>query len=403
MKESPPRLATRHLPPLAGGNLALACAVLLAVALALYAVLIPYRNLDIDTFILPWLHHIQDRGIAQSLAEDFYDYTPPHIYLLSLASRLQGLVPDLVAVKSIPILFLLLSACLVFLLVRQIRPASPTAVLAAVGFLFLPTVVMNGPFWGQADLLPASGLLAFMACILARRPAAAVVCFGVALAFKLQAIFLAPFLLLLVLRREILWRHLLAVPAVYLVAVLPAALAGRPLLDLLTIYVGQGAYYSRLSMNAPNPYHVLEQLTSFPYLAGVILGCSLAGLAGLSLAIGGARALRASKENDLLLALVSLALMPFLLPKMHDRYFFFADVFAYVAACVSPRLFWAAVGFQASSLLACSNFLFGFRSGPFVGAAINTLLVAGLLFELWRRRSGDRRSGSAEYSRADAH
>lgn len=368
----------------AGSKPAMVCVISLGFALALHVALIPYHNGDIDGFLLPWLHHILEYGISRSLADDFYNYTPPYLYLLSLASRLHGVLSEIAIIKAISIFFAFVSAGLVFVLVRQLRPAPPMAAFAAAGFLFLPTVVLNGPYWGQADLLPTSGLLAFMICMFARRPLAAAVCFGVALAIKLQALFLGPFLLFLVLRGEVRWRHLLAIPVVYFVAVLPAALAGRPFLDLFLVYAHQADFYARLSMNAPNPHHFLQALTPLPYRAAVLLGLVLAGVAGLGLAFGGARRLRKDRESQLLLALVSVMLMPFLLPKVHDRHFFSADVFAYVVACCHPRLWWAAVGLQVSSLLACSNFLFGFYPGPFIGGAVNTLLVAGLLRELWR-------------------
>jgi len=364
---------------------ALCCVLTIGLALLIYVALIPYENHDIENHLLPWLQHILDAGINQSLASDFYNYTPPYIYLLSIASHLHGLISELAIIKSVSITFVLVAAGLVFLLVRQITLAPRVAMFAAAGVLFLPTVILNGPYWGQSDIIHTSSLLAFMICVFARRRLAAVIFFGVAVAFKLLAIFLGPFLLFLLLRREIPWRYVLAIPGVYLIAVLPAAIAGRPIVDLMTIYAAQAGYYARLSMNAPNPYHVLQALAPMPYQAGTLIGCALAGMTGLGIAIYGARNLRFSKESYLLLALLSLALMPFLLPKMHDRYFFAADVFAYVMAFSVPRLWWAAFGFQASSLLACSMFLFNFNLGPYLGAAINSLLIIGLLLEIWRR------------------
>ena len=51
-------------------------------------------------------------------------------------------------------------------------------------------------------------------------------------------------------------------------------------------------------------------------------------------------------------ATVSLMLAPFLLPKMHDRYFFAADLCSIALAFIIPRLWFVPVGLQISSTLA---------------------------------------------------
>ena len=51
--------------------------------------------------------------------------------------------------------------------------------------------------------------------------------------------------------------------------------------------------------------------------------------------------------------------VPFLLPYMHDRYFFLADVLAAVWACASPRHAPCAAAVQLSSLMAYLNYLRG--------------------------------------------
>ena len=60
-----------------------------------------------------------------------------------------------------------------------------------------------------------------------------------------------------------------------------------------------------------------------------------------------------------LLALASVITTPFLLPKMHDRYFFPADIFALVVAFTFPRFFWIAITTQIASLASYAPFLLG--------------------------------------------
>ena len=46
----------------------------------------------------------------------------------------------------------------------------------------------------------------------------------------------------------------LLIPAVYLVSVFPSYIAGRPLMDLLSVFVKQSSHYEELSLQFPNIY-----------------------------------------------------------------------------------------------------------------------------------------------------
>ena len=86
-----------------------------------------------------------------------------------------------------------------------------------------------------------------------------------------------------------------------------------------------------------------------------------------------------------------LALKLSLLPRMHDRYFFPADMSAFLFACLAPRTWWAAARLQAGSALACAQCWAssapGFLADAFyaahLGAVAMILAVAGIG---WRYR-----------------
>jgi len=68
-------------------------------------------------------------------------------------------------------------------------------------------VIINGAAWGQCDAIYTAFCLGSLYFILADRPAWACILFGLALSFKLQAVFFAPVLLLLFLRGKRAARH----------------------------------------------------------------------------------------------------------------------------------------------------------------------------------------------------
>lgn len=64
---------------------------------------------------------------------------------------------------------------------------------------------------------------------------------------------------------------------------------------------------------------------------------------------------RSVPENLWLVALCAL-ILPMVLPKMHDRFFFSADVFVWMLCLMDPRFLKAAVAINLGSILACVSF-----------------------------------------------
>src|SRR5262249_6641884 len=158
---------------------------------------------------------------------------------------------------------------------------------------------------------------------LAQRPLHAIVLWGIALSIKATPLFLAPFILMLLLRSKIPWRYVFLLPVIYVVMMAPALLAARPFLEILTVYARQGTVYQHLSMNAPNWYYFVSDIYYKPF---VLIGIFLTIAASLVFAVLPVRRKVLLTPRFLLLsATLSVVLVPFLLPKMHDRYFFAAD------------------------------------------------------------------------------
>ena len=367
---------------------------LAAIVFVAYPRVMLWHSGDADNWFVPWLQTIIAEGSIRSLAEPmkisisgangFANYTPPYLYVLSLGSILYPWFAPLAIVKLVAILGLFMASVAIYWLVRQLAGAE-RALLAAVGMFLLPTAVLNAPGWGQADAFYAGLVVLCVAFALREQFAALMLSFGVALAFKLQAAFIAPFIAYLVLsRRAPAW--VLPLPAfAYAAMMLPAWIAGRPAWELLTIYVEQANTYQWLSMNVPNPWLAVQHLDLMPYRTGVLVGTVLAATAGLGIA-GLALRVRLNGADLLWLATASATMMPYLLPKMHDRYFFIADLLSYALAMVKPQ--WStimvAVLIQLGSAGAYSSHMFGFRLGtPFGAVCIGAALVI-ILVRLWR-------------------
>ncbi len=209
----------------------------LVAALALRWTLLDVRSGDYRTFLDPWYTHLAENGFA-GLGDTFSNYNTPYLVLLALATHLP--IPEIAAIKGISVVFDLVLAFFAYRIVAVLRPGStwwPTLVTVAV--LFLPTVVMNSAAWAQCDAIYASLCLGSLYFLITRRPWPAALLFGLAFAFKLQAIFFLPVLVLVLLVNRLPLRSLLAAPAAFLAALVPALVAGRSLLSQLAVYPAQ--------------------------------------------------------------------------------------------------------------------------------------------------------------------
>ncbi|GAA3439106.1 glycosyltransferase 87 family protein [Kutzneria kofuensis] len=110
---------------------------------------------------------------------------------------------------------------------------------------------VNASMWGQADAMYAAFAVGGVYFLLCKRPWLACAFIGIAFALKLQTVFLFPLLLLLVLRRGLPWKSLLAIPLVYVVLDIPALLIGTSPAQLFSVYVAQTGTFDLLTLNAP--------------------------------------------------------------------------------------------------------------------------------------------------------
>lgn len=305
-----------------------------------------------------WLNFINTHGGAKALKYSFADYSPPYLYLLLIGTWLP--ISKTLVIKGIPILFDYVAAACALMIVRLKYPVGLQPQAAFFAVLFLPTVLMNGALWGQCDSAYTAGLLAALYAILKERNLLAILCYSLALSFKLQAIFFLPLILALTISRRIPASFLLIIPWVYIILISPCLFAGRSLPDLLSIYLQQAQEYESLSLGAANVYQWLPttDFLDFPFIstAGILLAVSAVYF--LLALFYRAGTCKFQNENILLMTLTLLLVCPFLLPRMHERYFFAADIVSIICVFYMPRLFWMALGIQAASFFTYLPYLF---------------------------------------------
>lgn len=357
-----------------GNSEPLRLALIAGLSLVIYALLFPATTGDMRHFLLPWLDTILERGPLKAFSTPFSNYTPPYLYLLALVSPLATIFPKIGVIKSLSLAGTALLALAVRHLLRV--TGSDRSTEAALWLALVPSIAINGAAWGQCDAFWSAACVMAVASAIERRQVSMLLWFGVGIAFKAQALFLAPFIgqRLIAYRTPLLqW----SIPVLaYAAAMLPAALAGWPLLDLVTVYLHQAAWGQDFIGNAANPWSIVQLLAP-------VAGTSLRWLGYVAAAVAtGAylvtcRRSESDPRSTIVLALLSALLVPFLLPKMHERFFFLADVLAFALMLArrdrrSLLLFFLVEG---SSLAAVVGVMINNALAPVFGCALTASAI----------------------------
>lgn len=348
---------------------------------------------DISVYYLQWYEHIVQHGRWSSLEGSYANYSPPYLYILSLVSFLNGKVASVVLIKLAQVPAMVTAAWMFWSICRKLGCSQTRSVLAAWIVLVAPEVFQNTLLWGQCDMLHTACLLLMLRLLLARRAGWAMAALGMALAFKLQAMFVGAAVAALFFSGEIpLWSSL-CVPAAYVAMMVPAYLAGRPWKQLLLIYSQQYDAQPDIAKSVANPYQLIYHFSikhgRFYWLAlhGAFL---LTVLATIGLILFLARSRWRLRGERLVLAMAApLLISPYLLPKMHDRYFFAGDMMVLLLMMIKPKMWLPATMLQVSALITAYPHLYrGGSDQPtsfyILPVALTTWALAWVLWVMWK-------------------
>ncbi len=329
-----------------------------AIGLFLRLFFLDHQTHDYQTFLAQWAAFFRNNGGFAALKEPVGNYNVPYLYFMAAISYLP--VPDLYLIKIGSVLCDVLLAWGGLRLTRHFTQDNSPAPLICFGLLFLlPTVLLNGACWAQCDSLYSALILLSLSSALDEHPKTSVLLLALAFSFKLQTIFVIPLWCAFWFTGKVKFRHLFLFPVGYAVTILPALLLGKPLADILGIYLGQmGEHESYLTLNAPSifaflPYQAQVDtalLSAVGIIAAFVLVFAVLGILFF---------MRHWIDDEILLAAATvLALgVPFLLPHMHERYFYPAGMIAVVWAVINPRRIPVALLTEISSLSCYSTYL----------------------------------------------
>lgn len=293
---------------------------------------------DFNIFLHPWYIKIDHYGL-KALSHQVGNYGILYQSIILLMTKIP--IRDLYAYKIVSVVFDYVLAIAAALLAKNFSPNNKTNsfLLCYSVVLLLPTIVLNSAWWAQCDSIYASFLILSLVYLFNDKYSLSFAFYGLAFAFKLQAIFLLPFLLLIYfVKKRVFISHYLLALFVFWLTGLPGYLFGRSWLSLFDIYwKGQITIqntihkeYFNLSCIFGNPNLVYSSWLS-KFLLMLMLGV---------LVLGFFFSLNFNNENNLsnsrllLLATWSFYTCMMFMPYLQQRYGYVLDVLLIVIACV---------------------------------------------------------------------
>lgn len=250
--------------------------LLLAVALLVRGLLLPLPeqgNFDLTTFWRPWMNYAAQHGLAQLYLHGEpapVNYPPLYLALLTALGKLYAACqPDLAFTAWQRVLIKLpavaadlgIAALLYCVTATGLSDArrSMWPLLAAALWVFNPAVIYVSSVWGQVDAIHTFWMLAALWAALQKRWGWSGFLMALALLTKLQAVAVGPVLLLVTWvggARALLRATLMGAATLGIAfAGLSASGAWQPALD---VYFGSVGFYPALSMNAYNPWFIVQ-------------------------------------------------------------------------------------------------------------------------------------------------
>lgn len=353
--------------------LALAAATVLAVVMRMSGW--DFISRDAQVFLLPWFDEIRNLGGFAALKQQVGNYNIPYQTLIALMTYLP--LDPLTQYKLLSVIFdfVLAAGAAALTYACCEKNKSTRAALAFIVVLSLPTVVLNSSVWAQCDSIFTAFAVWALYFLKRERYSAAFWFYGLSFAFKLQAVFLLPvFVIVYFAKRSFCALHFLQIPAVSIVLSLPAIFAGRPVMGIFAIYFRQTGTYENMFLNYPSLYAAIGDDYATLKTFAVAL-CFVALLLALVYYVTRHRPLGSSAFLELCVWSVWCCVL--LLPAMHERYAFAADVLSVLLALQNKKYLWASVFINLTSVIVYGAYLFGYQAielGPL--AILNTAAFA---------------------------
>lgn len=351
--------------------------LILIILATIIAILIRYFSFeycvqDLGGIVFNWMKNIESVGF-----KNFYtissDYSPLYVFMIAIGTLFPHgseitnngytfYASYMYYLKSILCLMDILSAIGLALIVNHITKNKTLSTLTYVIFLILPVQYINSALWGNNDSMYFVCFVYAIYFILKKKDFLVYGFIGLALSLKLQAVFILPLIVYLILSKKIKFYPIFMIPLVVFLTFLPEYICGAPFNKPFEFYGSQVSEYSNLTLGCANFWHIIsfkEGDSTNSVINNVSPYIGLAFIFVLTCIIY----LRKIDLNDRNIVLVStflIAIVPFFLPHMHERYFYALEGLTLIYCLIhEKKRYHYLVLTQVSGLIAYYHYISG--------------------------------------------
>lgn len=280
---------------------------------------------DYYLFLQNWYEKIIEYGGFSSLRYTIGNYPDTYMFLLVIGTYITK--NSLIYIKLLSIVFDYIIGLYIYKIYTHFSVEKSK--LKSLTILLLPGIFVNSAVLGQCDAIYTAFLIMFIYYILKNKPKIALTLFGIAISFKIQALFLAPIMLYLLLTKKVKVRDFVFCIIGFFIFLIPSILFGKGLIGNLSILLTQTSTYNQFVKSCPNIYSLLFlNYIDVNFVFKLVLSFIVIIFTGVITYVGYKYGF---KEKTFLKKLMFLAIfVPFFLPSMLDRYFYVANILVYL-------------------------------------------------------------------------
>ena len=341
-------------------------------------------SMDMKYCLLPWYDELKSMDLHTALTTQVGNYNMLYQLIIYIMTKLP--IEPIYMYKIFSVIFDFIMAFGVYKWLVELTNKKKAYIGFALSFL-LPTVWINSAAWGQCDSIYVCFIIWALYMLYKKKNVLAFILLGFAFAFKLQTVFILPFIgyvyLTQLKKREISILHFGLIPLVHIGTALPNLIAGRSITDIISIYTTQTDTYHQMYMNYPSIWSIFslnyDTDKNWAILITVLIICSLMFWFYKS-------NVEVRGKHFMWCAFILSYICVLFLPAMHERYGFLYEILAIILLLSVGRGWIQLIAMQLISLKTYLYYLYGqpldIKFLTFINLAIYVSVLIGFYLEL---------------------
>ena len=357
--------------------------------------------------LLPWYEQIKGAGGFQGVGEQVGTYNMLYQFLIAVMTYLP--IKPLYAYKILSCVFDYLLALVAAWLIYDFSKKESVGSISREEFfsenltlekekwkavivygliVLSPIVFINSALWAQCDAIYAFFIFISFLLFCKEKYAKSFIFYGIAVAFKLQAVFLFPFFLFVYFaKKNFSIIYFLIIPVSMCIVNIPCLILGRGVMEIFSLYLDQTSEYGAMSMNYPSFWYILnnevieEGYEFYKDAAILFTACVLAGWM-ISWIVS---RINLRNRNMLYMAFILVYTCVLFLPSMHERYGYVYEIMGILILFYNKKTLSLLILLHGISFMTYGFYLHGSAINMSVLSVVNFIVYVSYAFVLMKQ------------------